>query len=459
MALLDRFTVAAYAVYFIIPFLFLVGAYRVKLHPLRRYPGPLLAKLTDYIYQNPNMTKSHLYVFSRLRGSPSIFSTIEKKRHRQKRQFFSQALSDRLMSMFEPVLLEHITTFLQLILKSTRNSEPLDMSSRCQYLTFDIIGSLAVGQRLNLQLNDTNRILLQILIAAKYRVNILMHFPPLRILNPVLKMIPSRPAREFARAVANMVKIRTAQTVDGQRDLCSFLAQPASEGVFESTWSELIFFITAGGTPPAATICAIIFYLSQDPERYALLTMEIRSTFSSADEITSGARLSSCKYLRACIDESLRMNPPSLATLWREQSEDGGESMIIDGHVVPRGTQVGVNIYSLHHNEEYFPEPFSMYDAFVPFLVGPRSCSGKAMVYQEVSLIIAKTLWYFDFELCSGALGNVGGGEAGNRQGRDRVGEFQMFDVFNSHHQGPNLIFKTRGGFYTDLERGTETVG
>lgn len=35
----------------------------------------------------------------------------------------------------------------------------------------------------------------------------------------------------------------------------------------------------------------------------------------------------------------------------------GGE-LIVDGHIIPRGTLVGVNPYAVMHNEEYYPEPF-----------------------------------------------------------------------------------------------------
>lgn len=166
----------------------------------------------------------------------------------------------------------------------------------------------------------------------------------------------------------------------------------------------------------------------------------------------------------------MRINPPSLATLWREQTQDSRGPVTVDRHVVPRGTQVGVNIYALHHNEEYFPDPFAFrperwletagsddsarsksQKAFIPFIVGPRACAGKATLYLEVSLAIAKMLWYFDFESAPGPLGKVGEGEPGNTRGRHRVDEFQMFDVFNSHNHGPNLLFRTRGDFYSDL--------
>lgn len=74
---------------------------------------------------------------------------------------------------------------------------------------------------------------------------------------------------------------------------------------------------------------------------------------------------------------------------------------------------VGVSIYSLHHNPEYFPEPFKFMperwlqpsdteseysrasfrtarDAFASDSVGPRSCPGKAMAYSEISLRVGK---------------------------------------------------------------------
>ena len=102
---------------------------------------------------------------------------------------------------------------------------------------------------------------------------------------------------------------------------------------------------------------------------------------------------------------------------------------------MPPGTQVGVNIYTLHHNETYFPEPYkftperwlpsetpeaqrkAMHEAFTPFSIGYRGCAGKSMAYLETSLVIAKTLWYFDFKLAPGDLARVGGGVAGRKDG------------------------------------------
>lgn len=153
------------------------------------------------------------------------------------------------------------------------------------------------------------------------------------------------------------------------------------------------------------------------------------------------------------------MSPPVSGTPWRElYADEQGQPLIIDGCVVPAGTQVGVCFYSLHHNETYFAEPYAfrperwlvddeaqlrhMNSAFCAFAVGPRSCAGKAMAYLEASLVLAKTLWAFDFQ--PAPAGKTGGGAPHKREGRRREDEFQLYDIFASMHVGPELVFTPR---------------
>ena len=108
---------------------------------------------------------------------------------------------------------------------------------------------------------------------------------------------------------------------------------------------------------------AISFCLSRHPKVYNKLASEIRSTFSSGQDIHSGSELTSCKYLRAVIDECLRIAPTSIGTLWRQHDltlppEARKKPFIVDGLVIPPGAIVGISPYSLLHNPAYFPEPF-----------------------------------------------------------------------------------------------------
>jgi cytochrome P450 len=97
---------------------------------------------------------------------------------------------------------------------------------------------------------------------------------------------------------------------------------------------------------------ATLFYLARNPSCYQKLAQEIRSMFDNADEIC-GTAIPNCQYLRACIDEAMRMSPPVPGTLWRQLApeEEAAGPLIVDGHVIPNGAKLGVNIYSLHHNE------------------------------------------------------------------------------------------------------------
>lgn len=214
---------------------------------------------------------------------------------------------------------------------------------------------------------------------------------------------------------------------------------------------------------------SVFFYLSRYPECYKALAQEVRGTFISAEEIKGGPKLSGCRYLRACIDEALRMSPPVSGTLWRQLAADADPSkpLVIDGHVVPPGTHFGVNFYALHHDERHFPDSYTykperwleadeaalshMNKAFAAFSIGPRGCAGKPMAYLEASLVVAKMLWYFDFEIASGDAGKVGEGTPGAAFGRHRPEEFQLWDIFSSTQEGPRLKFTPREKHYETL--------
>ena len=175
---------------------------------------------------------------------------------------------------------------------------------------------------------------------------------------------------------------------------------------------------------------ASLFYLSRHSTCYDTLASEIRSTFTSNVDIVSGLKLSGCLYPRACVNETLYISSLVAETLWREvPSHMASGPFIVDGHTIPKGTLVGVNIYAVYHNPAYFPEPFKiqserwlpeddergsgeftdaqkklMHDAFNPFSTGPRGCAGKCMAYAEIGIVLAKLLWYFDFRQAKSGL-------------------------------------------------------
>ncbi|KAH7308442.1 cytochrome P450 [Stachybotrys elegans] len=510
--------VAAYAAGIILPLCLVFASLRLLFHPLRNYPGPLIAKFTDAyagyyaykrsihlatfqdfqkygpvvrqgpnrlvfntlkavhdIYTNPRVTKGDAYRGSVTSKFSTIINAIDKSDHRRKRKLIGPALTERSMRTFEPVLHEQVDVFLRTLLEASQKHSVVNVSQSFRRLGYDIIGHLAFGYPLKTQTEEANRFVQHIIDLTSWRTYLLMNFPLLSRLELLLVLPCLRESLRFRGLVMDMIRIRSEKPADAHHDLYSMVAdhigkengfQPAEFG------SEAVFFILAGGTTTAATMSAMLFYLTQNPVVHKKLTEEIRNTFESGRDIHAGPKLSSCRYLRACIDETLRMSPPGLGISWRQQLAEDDGPFIVDGHVIPRGTQVGVSVYSILHNEEFFPDPFTfkperwlredneldtvskevrdtMQRAFIPFMVGDRSCAGKALAYMEIGVTMARCSWYFDFEPAST-------GQPEFRGSTSRPGEYPVGDIFIASHEGPNLVFKTRGDRWKELEQDSQ---
>ncbi|KAI1106069.1 cytochrome P450 [Jackrogersella minutella] len=180
-----------------------------------------------------------------------------------------------------------------------------------------------------------------------------------------------------------MVRSRLALDTHAKPDFFSFVAHAlpseASKTRDSVVWKETMVFLVAGGDTAATAMTVAFFYLSRNPAYYARLAEEIRDIKSAG-----------------CL----------LVATTRRQAESAERSR----------------------------RP--MLEAFASFSIGPRNCVGKPLAYLETSTVLAKKLWYFDFEIASGPLGSVGEGSD-----RGRPGEFCTQDSFNSSHDGPYLVF------------------
>ncbi|KAI1414071.1 cytochrome P450 [Hypoxylon sp. FL1857] len=455
---------AGYAAYAFSLFILLAVSYRLLLHPLRSYPGPLIAKLTSAyagiyairrclplviwqlhekhgpvirlapnrllfntvsafrtIYQNDDrITKAYTYELLTRNGVYSVFNTLDRDLHRAKRKVVGQAFSERSISSSGP------------------RSNPLNMTQKMSYLAIDIIAQLALGYDLGTQTTEENRFFAKAMMVSFFVGNITHHIPAFYSIHTskLFDNIFYETREKFTRLLEKMVRSRLALDTHAKPDFFSFAAHALPSEATKTrdsvVWKEAMIFLVAGGdtvATAATAMTATLFYLSRNPACYARLANEIRSTFSSGRDIKTGLKLANCHYLRACIEEALRMSPPISSNLWRQQVATDKEPLVIDGHYIPRGTLFGVNRLGRKQ----------MLDAFATFSIGPRNCVGKPLAYLEITIVIAKTLWYFDFETASGSPGTVGEG-----WDRGRPGEFCTKDGFNSVHDGPFLVFRVR---------------
>ncbi|KAJ2998822.1 hypothetical protein NUW58_g206 [Xylaria curta] len=471
-----------------------VFIHRLYFHPLSRYPGPLAARLSDFygayyasrttlhvktlqdhekfgpvVRQGPNKlvfsSANALQVSQRAPNAYGLFNSLDRQMHQRKRKLLGPVVNDQSTRAFADGMVDQIDVFLKGLLSSCQQpATPVNMTERLTYLTMDIMGQFVFGYPLCLQTDATHRFMTD--STANFFLNVALQLPFLskcrisnfRWLRAVLR------GKSYRHILHKMIRSRLAEGKNAKHNLLfmtdTLRVSDNDDTFIEEIRSEATFFLSAGSDTMSTCLGAAFFYLSRNTECYQRLVTEIRTTFSSSSEIKGGPRLAACSYLRACIDESLRMSPPVPGTLWRQQVagvDRASGPLIIDGCIIPPGTHVGVNTYALQHNEAYFPEPFTFKperflhkselakDAFAAFSLGARSCMGKSMAYLEASLVLAKTLWHFDFIQAPTHEGALGEFAYWKMRGRDdRAAEYQINDMFGAAHDGPCLIFTPR---------------
>lgn len=210
-------------------------------------------------------------------------------------------------------------------------------------------------------------------------------------------------------------------------------------------------------------MAATLFYLVRNQQALLKASGEVRAAFGDVEAIVPGAQLTSCTYLRACIDEAMRMSP-SVGGIAPREVLPGGAT--IDGAPVPAGVVVGTPHYTIHHNPAYYPQPFTYrperwvaasektssavseadvalaQSAFCPFSVGPRGCIGKGLAYVELTTTLARVLFLYDMRTSAGP--DPAEGRPDLEWGRQRVGEYQLIDQFTSLKDGPMIEFRQR---------------
>lgn len=107
----------------------------------------------------------------------------------------------------------------------------------------------------------------------------------------------------------------------------------------------------AGTETTAAALTACFWYLACHPEAVIRLREELEACHfdvSSPDH----AKLAQLPFLRAVIDETLRMSPPTPVTGIQRWTPRTG--LRIGENIIPGGVDVFVPIYVAHHDERFF---------------------------------------------------------------------------------------------------------
>ncbi|KAI1647477.1 cytochrome P450 [Daldinia loculata] len=498
--------------------------YRLFFHPLAKYPGPFIAKITD-AYQlyhawkgdrhlefwrlhekygkvvrfgpnsvsfNSNTALKDIYGFKSnvrkaefydafVHPASNTHNTRDKALHARKRRVLSQAFSDGAVKEMERYILSNVRSFCEQIGLGASDEKKgwtvaKNMADWCNYLAMDILGDLCFGKAFHMLEKPDNRYALELVSLATTRHLIcgtMSAVGKLHLDKILFRRIATGRAKYMAYSKAQLAERTNLGDDSDRRDFFYHLLKardPETGQGFATSelWGESNLLIIAGSDTTSTAMAATLFYLVRNQVALQKASQEVRAKFSDVEEICQGPALNSCTYLRACIDEAMRMSPSVGGILPREVLKGG---ITIDGESIPEGIVVGTPHYTIHHNPAYYPHPFSYVperwiegsrktfgelsgsnvtaqdislaqSAFCPFSIGPRGCIGKGLAYIEMMTTLARTLYMYDLRKSAGF--DPAEGNPDLEWGRRRVDEFQLIDQFTSLKDGPMVEFRKR---------------
>uniref|UniRef100_UPI003AF5A8BD uncharacterized LOC140038990 n=1 Tax=Aethina tumida TaxID=116153 RepID=UPI003AF5A8BD len=188
--------------------------------------------------------------------------------------------------------------------------------------------------------------------------------------------------------------------------LLTFQADGANitdEGIRE----EVDTFMFEGHDTTSVALCYTLMLLANHPDIQEEILEEIQAIVPNGETPTF-KNYQEMNFLERCIKESLRLYP-SVPFIGRVAGEDIHTH---SGYTIPKGCDINIYIYDLHHNPNVYEDP-EKFDpdrflpencknrhpfAYLPFSAGARNCIGQKFALLEMKTVICTIIRNFKLE-------------------------------------------------------------
>lgn len=193
-----------------------------------------------------------------------------------------------------------------------------------------------------------------------------------------------------------------------------FLIASRSEVTAQQLRDDLLSMLVAGHETTGSALTWTLYLLAQNPHTMAKAQEEVDKVMG-ADDQPSVEAYGQLRYLLRCVSESMRLYPHPPVLLRRALVPD----TLPGGYAVPRGQDVILSIYNIHHSaavwedpHAFKPERFALNAPapteantgykYIPFSGGPRKCVGDQFATMEAVIALAVVLRRYSFALSPG---------------------------------------------------------
>ncbi|OQV00819.1 hypothetical protein CLAIMM_06267 [Cladophialophora immunda] len=442
-----------------------ITVYRLFLHPLKDYPGPVLAKITKWygFYLTSfgktyiDYTKLHEKYGDVVRIGPNELSFVDPESvkyvhgsaanklakgpnydtrlwadgislgderdivaHRTRRKFWDKGLAIKAITSYEPRLVRIIN-----VLKSkfdTYAEKEIDVGAFIDFFGFDAMADLAFNETFSFLENESSGELAGLVRKGLKMTELIRN---VQWLTPIFKYLPMDPedkaqTERFAKTSAEQFEKRLAMGTE-PTDLFTYLLAHDESGrtlAKRDLESDSPVIIVAGSDTTAVCLSFVFYFISRDATIQKRLIEEVDQAWAQHGASLDGRKLGpeQMPYLNAVINESLRMVPPAPNGNQRTTPKGG---CVVDGRYLPENTQVSCQPTFMAHDARSFTKPELFVPerwidekrdpewnhdtrSFIPFSAGQFICPGKALAYLEMRLLLVHVFKDFSFEMSPG---------------------------------------------------------
>ncbi|PYH40506.1 cytochrome P450 [Aspergillus saccharolyticus JOP 1030-1] len=469
-----------------------VSVYRLFFHRLRRFPGPVALKLSKLTAAYANVGKERDFEriwdlhkqygdivrtgpqelsvlsadaieaiygassrctratwYDRLKASGDFsedFATFHIRdpvaHGKRRKALWDKAFNIRALKSYQPVVVRTTERFLDAL--QERVGQVVSGPDTMQLLSYDLMGLVGWGYsfenienwRLNPALHFVRQVTSgqRIISQAPWLMSLLVNLPGM-----------DAPMHRYGNWIEARIREKMQLLQGPERETADAMGKmiPAMVTLSESAlYSEGELMVIAGGDTTATTLATVIFYLARNPSIQHKLQAELdeaaqRLRQQGDDEATDSSpeasyyrSISSLPYLRACINEALRLMPPVPGEIPRKTPLEGihiplptpttpsSTSVATPSTIfIPGDTIISVPVLPVQrdsrnyvHPDDFIPERWTdekpeltlNRSAFMPFAAGAYTCAGRALAYIEMRIVLAKLFERFQVRLADG---------------------------------------------------------
>jgi cytochrome P450 len=275
-------------------------------------------------------------------GEPAGITRSDDVNHSRQRRLVSAGFSDRALKEQEALLKKYV----DVLTDQLRNCEPdANMTDWYNFTTFDIMSDLTFAEPLHLLENSSYSSWVSAILGSFKVITFQQLTRQIPGLESLLQMAIPRSVMEkkrrhlefSARRVDNRLRMKTTRP-----DIWAYVLRFSDSEEnkdrrlsLDEMYSISSTFMIAGTETTATLLSGLTYMLLKHPQKMQRLVTELRETFATRQSMTL-EKLASLEYLNACVDEALRVYPPAPTGLPRVVPENGAE---VCGHYVAGGVR------------------------------------------------------------------------------------------------------------------------